>query len=85
MKEVAELSVVLDGLNPKIYRKLAAPFDLTLHQLHLIIQAAVGWQDKHRYFFEVAGERFEGPGERIFERSRDHSAYSASLPYLVAR
>lgn len=36
------------------------PETLTLGSLHLVIQQAMGWENKHLYSFEIHGKRF-GP------------------------
>ncbi len=34
-----------------VWRRVAIPFDLSFHDLHLIIQAAMGWEHQHLYAF----------------------------------
>ena len=42
--------------DPVVWRTLAIPMELTFHELNLIIQAAMGWENQHLYSF--------GEGER---------------------
>ncbi len=34
---------------------------MTLHQLHAILQSALGWTDSHLHQFEIAGQRYGDP------------------------
>jgi hypothetical protein len=37
------------------------PPDITLHQLHKVIQTAAGWLDDHLYEFRISGVRYAEP------------------------
>lgn len=59
------LKVTLDGVEPPVWRRIAAPADLPLDQLHRVIQAAMGWSDDHLYEFDngrvcIGDPRVEG-------------------------
>ena len=53
-----QIHVSLDDIEPPIWRRLIVPLDTTLAQLHLILQAALGWTDSHLHEFEVGGLRY---------------------------
>ncbi len=57
------LAVALVGIDPPIWRQVRVPGSITLRQLHMVIQIAMGWQNYHLHLFEV-GDRtyasFEG-------------------------
>ncbi len=38
--------------DPVIWRKVAIPMKVTFHSLHLIFQAAMGWENEHLYSFK---------------------------------
>jgi hypothetical protein len=59
--EIYQLKVTLLGTNPPIWRRLLAPADLTLAQLHDVLQAAMGWQDCHMHEFCVGRRRIGTP------------------------
>ncbi len=54
-KRVHQLKVVLRGARPPIWRRLQVPSDITLAELHRVVQVAMGWQDYHLHQFEIAG------------------------------
>lgn len=51
MTQIAELTITLDDVAPKVTRRVAVPLDLLLSRLHLVIQAAMGWENDHLYEF----------------------------------
>lgn len=53
MTRVVTLKVTLQGVKPAIWRRLEIPADISLHGLHLCLQAAVGWSDSHLHSFMV--------------------------------
>ena len=58
--EVFQLKVTLLGTMPPIWRRLLVPADLTLAQLHDVLQAAMGWDD-HMHEFSVGQRRIRRP------------------------
>ena len=59
--EIYQLKVTLLGTSPPIWRRLLVPSDLTLAQLHDVLQAAMGWQDCHMHEFSVGRRHFGRP------------------------
>ncbi len=80
-QEVYQIKVTLLGTNPPIWRRLLAPADLTLEQLHRVLQLAMGWEDCHMHEFRIGQQRFGTPDpmETIFGGSRTASERSAQL------
>jgi hypothetical protein len=65
--EVFQLKVTLMGTMPPIWRRLLVPANMTLAQLHDVLQAVMGWQDCHMHEF-CAGQRHFGkpnPEDRL--------------------
>jgi hypothetical protein len=61
------LKIELDQVEPPVWRRIAAPSNTPLDQVHQMIQAAMGWQGTHLYAFEtgagtVFDPRCEAPG-----------------------
>ncbi len=53
MSKILELDIVLQGSKPKIWRRVLVPEDMTFHDLHYIIQFAMGWTHSHLHQFIV--------------------------------
>lgn len=65
-----QLKIVLDNLDPVIWRRVVVSESLTFLQLHKVIQAAMGWEDCHMHEFELAAPRLRigtnSPGDLGF-------------------
>ena len=55
----------LDGATPPIWRRLELRSDLTLADMHRIIQASFDWADGHLHRFALGGSPFD-PGAQLF-------------------
>src|SRR3954462_12596266 len=55
------LKVALRGVKPPIWRRLRVATDLTLRELHHVLQIALGWTDSHLHEFEIRGKRYGMP------------------------
>ena len=53
--------VRLAEIDPPIWRRIAVPWTRTHHDLHGMLQAAMGWQDYHHYQFEIGETRYKDP------------------------
>lgn len=51
---------LVDSADPVVWRQVLVPADCTLGQLHVVIQAAMGWQTSHLHQFSVDGTHY-GP------------------------
>lgn len=60
---ILQLRVSLKGINPPIWRKLLVNSDTTLHELHLMIQAAFGWYNYRLYQFSDRDDDYSKPGD----------------------
>jgi hypothetical protein len=70
---VAKLRVELEGIQPLIWRRVAVPTSMKLNQLHHVVQAAMGWLDRHLWMLR-AGDRSYGvfiPGEEDWNERID--------------
>jgi hypothetical protein len=66
-EEIYQIKVTLLGTSPPIWRRLLVPADLTLAQLHHVLQIAMGWEDCHMHEFRIGRKRFgmPDPDERL--------------------
>lgn len=52
-----QLHIELKEVHTPVWRKVVVPHLLTLGGLHLVIQQAMGWENRHLYEFIVGGKR----------------------------
>ena len=57
---IYQIKVTLLWSSPPIWRRLLVPSDLTLSDLHDLLQRAMGWDDSHLHEFDCRGKRY-GP------------------------
>lgn len=50
--------VDLDGVRPPVWRRLEVASDTALSTLHEVLQAAMGWDDRHLHRFAIGGPVF---------------------------
>jgi hypothetical protein len=55
---IYQLTAVLQGLSPMIWRRLLVCGDSTIADLHYIIQIAMGWSGDHLHQFRIHGKRY---------------------------
>jgi len=53
---IYQFKLTLLGIQPTIWRRIQIP-DCRLHTLHVHIQSAMGWSNKHFHRFDIKGER----------------------------
>ena len=54
-----ELRIELSHIEPLIWRKVIVPSGITLDNLHLVVQAAMGWENSHLHMFIINDKRYE--------------------------
>ncbi len=64
--QMYQMKVTLRDSKPPIWRRLLLSSDITLAQLHHIIQVTMGWEDAHLHQFEIGEDRYGLPLEDIF-------------------
>jgi predicted ribosome-associated RNA-binding protein Tma20 len=60
-KQVYQMKVTLLETEPLIWRSFLVPSTVTLHRLHLILQAVMGWSNYHLYCFKIGTEEYSDP------------------------
>ncbi len=58
---IVELKIILEDIEPEVARTLQVPLDIRLDQLHLSVQAAMGWTNSHLYAFTAGGANWGLP------------------------
>jgi hypothetical protein len=73
--EQLTLKITLSGSEPKIWRRVALSGELTLHDLHYVIQCVFMWDDSHLYHFVIP------PGGKLTQKAmRDAMRYHVMPP-----
>ena len=86
-QEIYQMKVTLVGTDPPIWRRLLVPADLTLEQLHDVLQLAMGWEDCHMHEFRIGQQRFGKPNpmEQAFGGPRTANERTARLFSVLGR
>ncbi len=86
-EDIYQVKVTLLGTRPPIWRRLLVPADLTLAQLHDLLQIAMGWEDGHMHEFRVGQRRFGRPfpDERLMGMTPTESEGSVRLSAALGR
>ncbi|MFC4912387.1 plasmid pRiA4b ORF-3 family protein [Actinomadura gamaensis] len=78
---VHRIKVTLTGLRPPIWRRLEVPSAMPLDALHLVLQAAFGWENYHMWSFETGSGTYGVADRELGFRS----AATARLQQVAAR
>lgn len=68
LRQIYQVKVTLKGIRPAVWRRILVPSTITLPQLHMVLQAAMGWSDTHLHQF-VANDRNYGVPDPDFDGS----------------
>ena len=55
---IYQLSIRLDNVEPEVSRVVVVEDDMTLFELHLVVQIAMGWENCHLWQFEISQRTF---------------------------
>jgi hypothetical protein len=66
-----QLKVTLRGVSPPIWRRVLVLAELTLFDLHRVIQIAMGWEDYHLHDFTIDRKRYAVPDREDFDNPID--------------
>jgi len=58
MKGNIQIHIELEGVEPKIWRRIVVPSIISLDRLHDVLQIVMGWSDTHQHEFVIANQRF---------------------------
>ncbi|WP_084780481.1 plasmid pRiA4b ORF-3 family protein [Bacillus massilinigeriensis] len=58
-----QLKVSLKDTHPPVWRRIVVPGYITFHQLHQVIQTAMGWGGYHLYSFEIEDVEIQLPDD----------------------
>ncbi len=80
-KTIYQLKITLRDIRPPIWRRVQVESSTTLSQLHLIIQAAMGWYNCHLHSFSIQGIEYGNPEPNYGLELRDEN--KAKLGSLI--
>jgi hypothetical protein len=81
---VFQIKVTLEGSKPPIWRRLLVRSEITLGDLHHIIQAAFGWEGYHLHQFIVGDTYYGEPHPEYFDYVEMHDEQNVTLDRIVA-
>ncbi len=55
---IYQIKIELKETNPTIWRRIQVNSDITLNELHHIIQISMGWTNSHLYSFTIDSVEF---------------------------
>lgn len=82
-KLIYQLKVRLRGLARPVWRQILVPGGIRLDQLHLVIQAAMGWENRYGYAFRISGVDY--CNEEIATEVGDRDASQVRLADVATR
>ena len=82
--QLVDLNVTLVDLSYPVTRRLTVPHVVRLTDLHLILQAAMGWDNSHLYDFACGRSLRWSDNNDFFEGSGDRSLAKSTLAEVIA-
>jgi hypothetical protein len=56
---IYQMTIVLEEVQPPIWRRFQVASDVTLYRFHQVLQTLMGWTSSHLYLFEINGVEYE--------------------------
>lgn len=72
---VFQLKIALKDFSPPIWRRVQVAADVTLAQLHNLIQLAFGWTDSHLHQFIIGNQYYSIPSADDWEPVKDERRF----------
>ncbi len=57
-QDIMQMKVRLLGISPMIWRRELVPASISLHELHGVLQVAMGWEGAHLFAFDIYGAKY---------------------------
>lgn len=68
---IFQLRVSLAQLDPPIWRRILVPSQITLYELHEILQLLFSWDNYHQHRFQIGEQRYSDPLFRMASGTRN--------------
>jgi len=86
LDQVYQLKITLWGSKPQIWRRVLVSEHTTLHQLHWIIQGAMGWTNSHLHQFIIEDEYYSQPEWKLGDSGAEfHNEKEVTLQQLALK
>ena len=59
--KIFEIKIELRDARPAVLRRVQVPGEMSLAELHAVVQVVMGWTDSHLHEFDVDGARYGRP------------------------
>lgn len=84
LDKIYRIKVGLIEINPLIWRRFLVPSNVTLHRLHLVLQAVMDWQNYHLYRFKIGKKEYSTPDpDNDFYGLDFKNSYQAKLGNII--
>ena len=80
-----ELKIVLEDIDPPVWRTVLVPSAISLAEMHRVIQLAMGWEDYHLFQFTIKGIKYEVLEPWLIQEPDILDASNAVLGDLVTK
>jgi len=80
-----QLKITLKGFAKSIWRRVVISSEMTLLELHDLIQIVMGWEDRHLFMFEIGPFRFVDPDQWEESAYRYQSASRAIMEEIISK
>jgi len=75
--QIYRIKITLEHVEPAVWRRIEVPGDVTLDQLHAIIQRVMGWDDYHMWSFQVGKTEYQPETADLFDSGDGPQSRSA--------
>jgi hypothetical protein len=82
--QIYQLKMTLHGSHPPIWRRIQVKPDITLAQLHRILQAVMGWTNTHLHRFFMRGSQYGIPDEGAMAMRKTKDEHQHRLRDIVS-
>ena len=83
MSRIYQVRISLNDVKPPIWRRVAVQSDITLGQLHVLIQIVMGWTDSHLHQFMLRTEKHK-PTPQEMDRLVHQGAFDETFADRMA-
>lgn len=82
---IYQIKITLDDIRPPIWRRVQVPGEITLAELHDVIQVAMGWENCHLHEFQIGADRYAPSVNEEFDTAMTAGDTDVKLCDVVKR